>query len=113
MYTINNATFDIFVMAFFDVVGYLIKKRGFECDPQVLAFVLGSIVESSTRRSTLICDGDPAGFFTRATSGILLAVLVLVVLCPLLKRLLLRHRLAELTTESPATTDQDSETHAR
>lgn len=92
VYTINNSTFDIFVMIAFGVVGYLMKKLGFEPGPMVLAFVLGSIVESSVRRSLLIFDGDPTGFFTRPISGTLLVVFVLVALWPALR--LLRARRA-------------------
>ena len=44
VYTINNSVFDIFVMIAFGIVGYLMKKTGFEPGPLVLAFVLGSLV---------------------------------------------------------------------
>ena len=46
-------------MIFFGVIGYLMKKTGFEPGPMVLAFVLGAILEDSVRRSLLIFDGDP------------------------------------------------------
>ena len=92
VYTINNSTFDIFVMIVFGVIGYLMKKVGFEPGPMVLAFVLGSIVEDSVRRSMLIFDGDPTGFFTRPISGTLLAIFLLVALWPGLKLLLARRR---------------------
>ena len=82
VYTINNSTFDIFVMIIFGVIGYLMKKTGFEPGPMVLAFVLGAILEDSVRRSLLIFDGDPTGFFTRPISGTILAFFVLVVLLP-------------------------------
>jgi putative tricarboxylic transport membrane protein len=87
VYTINNSTFDIFVMIAFGVVGYLMKKTGFEPGPMVLAFVLGMLVESNTRRSLLLFDGDPTGFVTRPISGAILAIFVLVILLPLLRRL--------------------------
>jgi putative tricarboxylic transport membrane protein len=92
VYTLNNSTFDIFVMIVFGVIGYLMKKIGFEPGPMVLAFVLGSIVEDSVRRSMLIFGGDPTGFFTRPISGTLLAVFLLVALWPGLKLLLARRR---------------------
>jgi putative tricarboxylic transport membrane protein len=94
VYTINNSTFDIFVMIVFGVIGYLMKKLGFEPGPMVLAFVLGSIVESSFRRSMLIFEGDPTGFLTRPISGTLLAVFLLVALWPAAKALLNRRRTA-------------------
>ena len=85
VYTINNSVFDIFVMIAFGIVGYLMKKTGFEPGPLVLAFVLGSLMESSFRRSMLIFDGDPTGFVTRPISGTILAFLVLVLALPLVK----------------------------
>ena len=41
VYTINNSAFDIFLMVAFGVIGYLMKKAGFDPGPMVLAFVLG------------------------------------------------------------------------
>jgi putative tricarboxylic transport membrane protein len=96
VYTINNSTFDIFVMVAFGIVGYLMKKAGFDPGPMVLAFVLGSIIESSTRRSMLIFEGDPTGFFTRPISGTILAIFVLLVLVPLIRHLLRRRASARL-----------------
>ena len=60
----NNVT-DILLVCVFGAVGYLMKKFGFEPGPLVLAFVLGSILESSLRRSLILFEGDPTGFFTR------------------------------------------------
>ncbi|WP_069385267.1 tripartite tricarboxylate transporter permease [Cellulosimicrobium cellulans] len=105
VYTINNSTFDIFVMIVFGVIGYLMKKLGFEPGPMVLAFVLGSIVESSVRRSLLIFGGDPTGFFTRPISGTLLAVFVLVALWPAVKMLRDRRAAARSSAGSPQDTD--------
>ena len=82
VYTINNSMFDIFLMVAFGIIGYLMKKAGFDPGPMVLAFVLGSIIESSTRRSLLIFGGDPTGFFTRPISGTILAIFVVLALLP-------------------------------
>ena len=79
-YTLSNSTFDIFVMIAFGIIGYLMKKTGFEPGPMVLAFVLGAILEDSVRRSLLIFDGNPAEFFTRPISGTILALFLLIVL---------------------------------
>lgn len=80
VYTVNNAVFDIVLVIIFGVVGYLMKKLGFEPGPLVLAFVLGSLLEESLRRSLLLFDGDPTGFLTRPISGALLALFLLVAL---------------------------------
>ncbi|MBU8824980.1 tripartite tricarboxylate transporter permease [Mycolicibacterium goodii] len=88
VYTINNSVFDIFVMIAFGVVGYLMKKTGFDPGPLVLAFVLGSLVESNVRRSLLIFGGDPTGFVTRPLSGTILAILVALVAIPVIRHVL-------------------------
>ena len=97
VYTINNSTFDIFVMILFGIVGYLMKKTGFEPGPMVLAFVLGAILEDSVRRSLLIFGGDPTQFFTRPISGTILACFLLVVLLPAIQAVR-RRRTAPTTT---------------
>ncbi|HET6560414.1 MAG TPA: tripartite tricarboxylate transporter permease [Marmoricola sp.] len=100
VYTINNSTFDIFVMIVFGLIGYLMKKSGFEPGPLVLAFVLGSIIESSTRRSLIIFDGDATQFLTRPISGTILVVFVLVALAPLLTKLLRRRKKHDATPDT-------------
>ncbi|MFI5506427.1 tripartite tricarboxylate transporter permease [Mycobacterium sp. NPDC051804] len=96
VYTINNSVFDIYVMVAFGIVGYLMKKAGFDPGPLVLAFVLGSIIESSTRRSLLIFGGDPTGFVTRPISGVILAVFVLLIVAPMIRTLLKRRASARV-----------------
>jgi putative tricarboxylic transport membrane protein len=109
VYTIRNSVFDIFVMIVFGIIGYLMKKVGFEPGPLVLAFVLGALVEDSIRRSLLIFGGDPTGFVTRPISGTILAFLVLVILLPLLRKLLARRTRAGGPSgpASPTTPDRE------
>jgi len=100
-YTVRNDVFDIGLVIFFGVLGYLMKKAGFDPGPLVLAFVLGSLLETSLRRSLLLFDGNPGGFFTRPISGVLLAGFLLVILLPaartaLRKRRAHRDRIKEL-----------------
>ena len=102
VYTINNSTFDIFLMVVFGVIGYLMKKAGFDPGPMVLAFVLGSIIESSTRRSLLIFGGDPTGFVSRPISGTILAIFVLLIVLPMV-----RHLMKSRRTKQNVETDAD------
>ncbi|HEX6358324.1 tripartite tricarboxylate transporter permease [Actinophytocola sp.] len=90
VYTVNNDVFDIVLVIVFGALGYLMKKLGFDPGPLVLAFVLGSLLEESLRRSLLIFDGDATGFVTRPISGTLLAVFVLVAALPAVRALMKR-----------------------
>jgi len=90
-FTVQNSVFDMVLVIVFGLVGYLMKKFGFEPGPLVLAFVLGSLMETSVRQSLRIFGGDPTGFLTRPISGGIIAVIVLlVVLLPLAKVLVAR-----------------------
>ncbi|MEU4423765.1 tripartite tricarboxylate transporter permease [Actinoplanes sp. NPDC024001] len=101
-YTVNNSVFDIGLVIAFGIIGYLMKKLGFDPGPMVLAFVLGTLLESSLRRSLLLFDGDPTGFFTRPISGVLLAALIAVALFPLAQTLLRRRRTTPTEEKEPA-----------
>ncbi|MBE1593011.1 tripartite tricarboxylate transporter permease [Nonomuraea angiospora] len=85
-YTVNNNVYDIFLVIAFGLLGYLMKKFGFEPGPLVLAFVLGSMIENSSRQALLIFGGDPTGFLTRPISGTVLALVVLVAVLPLIRK---------------------------
>jgi putative tricarboxylic transport membrane protein len=90
-FTVQNSVFDMVLVIVFGLVGYLMKKFGFEPGPLVLAFVLGSLMETSVRQSLRIFGGDPTGFVTRPISGGIIAVIVLlVVLLPLAKIIIAR-----------------------
>ncbi|MGY1643271.1 tripartite tricarboxylate transporter permease [Geodermatophilus sp. SYSU D00703] len=92
VYTVRNNVFDIVLVIAFGAVGYLMKKLGFDPGSLVLAFVLGSLLEESLRRSLLIFEGDPTGFFTRPISGTLFVLFLLVALLPLIRAALSRRR---------------------
>ena len=85
VYTVANNVTDILLVCVFGAVGYLMKKFGFEPGPLVLAFVLGSILESALRRSLILFEGDPTGFITRPISGTLAVLLLVVLTLPVIK----------------------------
>ena len=86
VFTIRNNPFDMFLVIGFGLIGYAMKKSGFDPGPLVLAFVLGRILETSFRQSLRIFDGDLLGFFKRPISGGLLLAVALVALVPFLVR---------------------------
>jgi TctA family transporter len=88
-YTINTKPFDLFVMAFFAVFGYVALKLDCEPAPLVLGFVLGPMMEENLRRALLISRGDPMVFLTEPISLAFLvaAVLLLIVIAaPAIRR---------------------------
>jgi putative tricarboxylic transport membrane protein len=82
IYSVNNSSFDIYLMAIFGILG--VVWRLLECSPipMMLGFVLGPMVEENLRRAMQISRGNPLVFFTRPISlGFILAtVLILIVM---------------------------------
>jgi putative tricarboxylic transport membrane protein len=91
-YTINNSMFDVVLVVAFGIIGYLMKKFGFEPGPLVLAFVLGSLLEANLRRSLLVLNGDLGGFFGRPISATLLVIFVFVAVWPMVQSLLAKRK---------------------
>lgn len=67
-YSVSASVFDLWVMWFFGVVGYLMRKLEIPLPPIILGLVLGPILEQSFRRSLAMSAGSPMIFFTRPYS---------------------------------------------
>lgn len=68
VYSVNNSTFDIYLMVLFGIVGYLMQKFGFEPAPLALAYVLSPMLEVALRQSLSISGGSFIIFFSRPIS---------------------------------------------
>jgi len=84
VYSTNNNTFDIWMVAGFGFIGYLFLKLGCEPAPLLLGFILGPMMEENLRRAMLLSRGDWSVFVTRPLSASLLAVAVLLLIIVLL-----------------------------
>ncbi len=75
-YGVAGSLFDVVLILFFGILGYLLEKFGFPLAPVILAIVLGSIVESNFRRALAISGGSFMIFLTHPIS---LAVIILAI----------------------------------
>jgi len=81
VYSENNNTFDVWMVAIFGIVGYLFLKLKCEPAPLLLGFILGPMMEENLRRALLLSRGDWSVFVTRPLSaGLLIAAALLLVL---------------------------------
>ena len=84
VYAVDANAYDLYAVAFFGLVGYVLVKLRCEPAPLLLGFVLGPMLEENLRRAMILSRGDPTTFVTRPISAVLLvmalAVLVVVFL---------------------------------
>jgi len=90
-YSYHANLFDCFVMVGFGLLGYYLRKFHFPLPPLVIAFVVGSKLETSFRQSLIISNQNYSIFFTRPISAVLIisAIMFSVVL------LLRKHKLSK------------------
>jgi len=89
VFSTNNNSFDIWMVAAFGLIGYVFIKLGCEPAPLLLGFILGPMMEEYLRRALLISRGDWSVFVTRPISASLLAaalLLLVIVLLPAVKK---------------------------
>ena len=67
-YSVNNNVFDVYAMAMFGLVGWVLIKLDFEPAPLLLGFVLGPMLEENLRRAMIISRGDATVFVTHPLS---------------------------------------------
>jgi len=80
VYSLNNNVMEIIIMVFFGVVGYCLRRLGYEEAPMVLAFVLGPLLERSFRQSLIMSDGSFMIFVQKPLSAISLAISALLII---------------------------------
>ncbi|MGH6770611.1 MAG: tripartite tricarboxylate transporter permease, partial [Xanthobacteraceae bacterium] len=72
VYEVNHSIVDVWIMLIMGVVGYGLKKFGFDPAPLVLGLVIAPIFEMSLRQSLIMSDGHWEIFVERPIAAVLL-----------------------------------------
>jgi putative tricarboxylic transport membrane protein len=83
-YSLNNTVDDVICMVSFGLIGYGLRKTGFELAPLLLSFLLGLLLEQSTRQALLMGYGSPMIFLERPIAAVFVVASVSLLLWPLL-----------------------------
>jgi putative tricarboxylic transport membrane protein len=76
VYSVNGSLFDIYLLLFFGILGYFLRKLDFPVAPAILGIVLGPMLELALRQSMILSHGSWSIFVTEPISAALLAALV-------------------------------------
>ena len=79
VYEVNHSTVDVWIMLIMGVVGYALRKFGFDPAPLVLGLVIAPIFEMSLRQSLVMSNGSWTIFFQRPIAASLLTVCAVVI----------------------------------
>lgn len=83
VYSINYATFDIFLVVIFGIIGYGMKMLQFPPAPLLLGFILSPMLEENFRRALLLSRGDWMTFVNQPISAVFVVASALLLLLPI------------------------------
>lgn len=105
VYEVNHSIVDVWIMLIMGVVGYGLRKFGFDPAPLVLGLVIAPLFEQSLRQSLIMSNGNYMIFLNRPIAAGLLALCAVLLLLAAISAVSARRdwrgRLAEATEESP------------
>jgi len=89
-YALTQRLFDIWVMLFFGLIGFVLRQMNYPMAPLVLGIILGTLLDKSLRRGLILTNGDVAPFFTRPISltfALIIGITILLSIPPIRRQL--------------------------
>lgn len=81
-YTVSNASFDLWLVLVFGLVGYLFTRLDYPIAPMVLAMVLGHKAENAFHQSMILSDGALSVFFSNRLVGTIMCLALALLILP-------------------------------
>ena len=88
VFSLNNRTFDLWIMVIFGIVGYFFTYCDFPMPPMILGFILGGTVEKFFRTAMISSRGDFTVIFTRPIALVFFILSILFIAMPVVKSLI-------------------------
>jgi putative tricarboxylic transport membrane protein len=79
-FAIQGRVFDIGVMVFFGLAGYILREMNYPMAPLILGIILGDILDKNLRRALILSDGRIGPFFNQPIGLVLFIVTALIIL---------------------------------
>lgn len=73
-YSINNSILDLVWIIIFGIIGFFLRRTGFEPGPLLIGLVIGPELERGLIQGLIICNGSIWTFITRPITGTILVV---------------------------------------
>jgi len=86
VYSVSGSQFDVAMLVGFGLLGYLMRKLDYPAAPLILGLVLGDSMERALRQSLMMSQGDLGILISRPIAAVILALAVIVLGIPSLRR---------------------------
>ena len=82
VYSVNSSYVDLYVLALFGILGFILRDLGYSPAPLVLALVIGPMMENALRSSLMINQGAIAPMIFRPIAGTIYLASALALIIP-------------------------------
>jgi len=86
VYSVSGSLFDVYMLAFFGLLGYAMRKLDYPAAPLILGLVLGDPMERALRQSLMMSQGDVSILVSRPMSATMLFLAVVILFLPLFRK---------------------------
>ena len=86
VYNVSTSLFDVWMLAGFGLVGYLMRRLEYPAAPLILGLVLGDSMERALRQSLMMSQGDLSILVSRPISAVMIGLTVLILIAPIFRR---------------------------
>lgn len=86
VYNVSSSLFDVWMLAAFGLLGYIMRRLAYPSAPLILGLVLGDSMERALRQSLMMSQGDISILWSRPISATMLAITVLISIAPVFRR---------------------------
>ncbi len=76
-FAIQSRIFDVRVMVFFGILGFIMIEMDYPVAPMILGLILGNMLDTNLRRALVISEGDIFQFISRPICIVLIALIIL------------------------------------
>lgn len=87
VYSVDARLFDVWMVGFFGLLGYLMRKLDYPAAPLILGLVLGNGMERAVRQSLMMSAGDVSILYSRPLALAMLFLAALILIAPLFRRI--------------------------
>ena len=76
-FAIQSRIFDVRVMIFFGILGFIMLEMDYPVAPMILGLILGNMLDTNLRRALVISEGEILSFISRPICIVLISFIVL------------------------------------
>jgi putative tricarboxylic transport membrane protein len=86
VYNVSGSLFDVWMLAAFGLIGYVMRRLDYPSAPLILGLVLGDSMERALRQSLMMSQGDLSILVSRPIPAVMLALTVLILIAPVFRK---------------------------